>query len=230
MGPRKGWLRASVVGGLAVVAAAGCGMTRLQTARTVAPGTTQTTLASGLVHNQLAPFGERKHVPEIPIEVMVRHGATAQLDWGVRTFLGLGVLGDAKWNLLDHAWPTALALSGGLGAAVSGNSGLDTTAKIASVPVAVTASHTVIPGLTPYGAVSYSAYWIFDYGTSPPHPAPRSGTGDGVLGLHVGVELAAASGRALLLEYTYARPVVDDPGDNYLFATNQFFMIGFHTR
>ena len=59
--------------------------------------------------------------------------------------------------------------------------------------------------------------------------APRSYTGDGLLSLHAGIELVRASGRALLLEYSIATPIVDDPGDFYEFATNHFFSIAFHT-
>jgi hypothetical protein len=59
--------------------------------------------------------------------------------------------------------------------------------------------------------------------------AARTGTGDGLLMAHLGVELARASGRALLLEYTYARPILDDPGDSYTFTANHFFSIGFHS-
>jgi hypothetical protein len=99
------------------------------------------------------------------------------------------------------------------------------------VPVTLTASAALLPWLTPYVAVGYGTYWIF--GRGPPdlatNYAPRTGTGDGLLMLHVGVELARASGRALMLEYTYARPVVDDPGDFYGFGTNQFFSLAFHT-
>jgi len=47
--------------------------------------------------------------------------------------------------------------------------------------------------------------------------------------LHIGVEFSRASGRALLLEYAHARPVVNDPSDFYSFTSNHFFSIGLHT-
>ena len=99
-----------------VLALAGCGVTRLQTARTVPRGETRTTVAAGVVCNN------QKYLPDysvdgVPIDIMVRHGATDQIDWGVRLFLGLGLLADVKWNLLPSESRTALALSAGLGGA-----------------------------------------------------------------------------------------------------------------
>jgi hypothetical protein len=211
-----------LVVGLAV--AAGCGVTRLQTARTVPRGETRTTLAASLVHTSDRGFTVQG-IPIASVDIMVRHGATDQVDWGVRTFLGLGLLADCKWNLLPAAGATALAVSAGLGGAA------DAAGPVAHVPLTVTASRALLPWLTPYAAVGYGSYWIF--GRAPADPgrtyAARTWTGDGLAMVHLGLELARASGRALLLEYTYARPVVDDPGDFYGFGTNHFFSIGFHT-
>jgi hypothetical protein len=215
-------VRVVAVAGLTALAG-GCGMTHLQTARTVAPGTTVVTLGGSLVHT--SDRGSTiQGVPIAAADVMVRHGVTDHFDFGVRSFVGLGLLADAKWNLLPADRATAVSLSAGAGAA--SDNGL-----VAHVPVTLTASRAFAPWFTPYLAVGYGAYWIF--GRSPPDPylsyAPRTGTGDGLLMLHAGIELARASGRAVLLEYTYALPVVDDPGDFYGFGTNQFFSIAFHT-
>ena len=216
--------------GLAVVAAAGCGVTRLQTARTVPRGENRTTVAAGIVTNDQENNFD-SHVNGVPLDIMVRHGATDQIDWGVRLFLGLGILGDVKWNLLPSESRTALALSAGLGGASDTGADSERRADVLHVPLTVTASRDLLPWLTPYAAIGYSTYWIFNYGVADPSAqyAPRSGTGDGLLMLHVGIELSRASGRALLLEYAYARPVVNDPGDFYGFATNHFFSIGVHT-
>ena len=212
-----------------LVAVAGCGMTNLQTARTVPAGESRFTVGAGVIHNSDRGWGGQ--VPAIPVDVMYRRGATDQIDWGVRLFMGEGLLGDVKWNVLRPDRRTALAISAGLGAANVPGIADSAGAQVASVPLTITASHTFPHGSTPYGAVGYGSYWIFNYGTPDPtmHAAPRRWTGDGLLGLHAGIELATASGRALLLEYVYARPIVDDPGDHYAFATNQFFMIAFHT-
>jgi hypothetical protein len=205
----------------------GCGVTRLQTARTVPSGETQLTVGAGAIHSGQQYLGHSWVDGGAP-ELMVRHGATDQVDWGVRTFLAFGLLADAKWNLLPSQGPTALAIAGGLGGAIGGSSDL---AKALHVPLTITASHTFAQWFTPYVAVGYSTYWISHYGTREPGVAyaARTGTGDGLAMLHIGIELARASGRALLLEYAYARPVVDDPGDFYGFAANHFLAIAFHT-
>ena len=210
-----------------LILGAGCGVTRLQTARTVPRGETRTTVAASLVHTS-----DRGVLPLPALDLMVRHGATERVDWGVRLFLGAGALGDLKWNLLSPARRTALALSAGGGAAYTSSAGENSRAStVLHVPLTVSASHTLLPWLTPYAAVGYGSYWILGYGARDPAQsyAPRRGTGDGLLTLHAGIELARASGRALLLEYTYARPVVNDPGDFFEFAVSQFISIAFHT-
>jgi hypothetical protein len=206
------------------LAATGCGVTRLQTARTVPDGETRTTIAASLVH-----LGDRGFAPEglpapaVPLELMVRHGVGPRVDWGIRNFFGLGVLGDVKWNLLSPERPTALSVSGGFGAAFD-------SGAVLHVPLVLTASHAVRPWLTPYAAVGYGTYWIIGYGEPRAEVdyAPRRGTGDGLLMLHAGIELGRASGRALLLEYSVGLPIVNDPGDSYGFATNQFISLAFH--
>jgi hypothetical protein len=206
-----------------LVVTAGCGVTRLQTARTVPRGETQTTIGAGLVH-----LGDRgfdfQGVPAIPLELMVRHGASRRVDWGIRNFVGLGLLGDVKWNLLSPERRTALAVSSGIGTAYD-------SGTVIHVPLTVSASHAVRAWFTPYAAVGYGSYWVFSYGEPRPGVsyASRSWTGDGLLMLHAGIELSRASGRALLLEYSVGFPIVNDPGDFYQFATNQFFSIAFHT-
>jgi hypothetical protein len=135
-----------------------------------------------------------------------------------------------KWNLLPSDGRTALALSAGIGGAADPTAS-NRSAEVVHVPITATLSRAVTSWLTPYAAVGYGSYWIFDYGQRDPTQtyAARTGTGDGLLMAHVGVELARASGRALLLEYTYARPILDDPGDSYTFTANHFFSIGFHS-
>jgi hypothetical protein len=224
------WAAAAAVAALAAIAAAGCGVTRLQTARTVPAGETVTTIGAGAVHSAT----RSQLVSNVPVEIMVRHGAAAQVDWGLRTFGGLGALADVKWNLVPAGDRAALAISAGAGAALDPTpSPVEGTrvARVVHVPVAVTGSVAVRPWLTPYAAIGYGAYWIFDYAARDPNVtyAARTGTGDGLLTLHVGVELARASGRALLLEYTRAIPVVNDPGDQFSFAVTQFVSIAFCT-
>ena len=65
--------RHSLVLGLTLLL--GCGVTRLQSARTTPRGLTRTTIGPSLVH-----LGDRgftlEGVPAIPLDIMVRHGAT----------------------------------------------------------------------------------------------------------------------------------------------------------
>jgi hypothetical protein len=98
------------------------------------------------------------------------------------------------------------------------------------------ASYRVADGFTPYVGAGYGAFWIFNYGSDaylPPGstPAPRAWHGDGLMMLHVGCEIgffrrANILRSALLLEYGYLRPIVDDPGDHYDFAANHLFLAG----
>lgn len=208
---------------IALVSSAGCGLTRLQTARTVPRGETQRTIAISLIHAGDRGFSA-EGIPFIPIDFMVRHGFSDHVDMGIRTFVGLGLLGDLKWNLLSPERRTALSISGGFGAAAA-------EGAIIHVPLTVSVSHAVRPWFTPYAAVGYGTYWILDYANPEPGVsyAPRTGTGDGLLMLHAGVELSTWSGRAVMFEYSVGFPIVDDPGDFYQFATNQFFSIAFHT-
>jgi hypothetical protein len=211
---------------LGLTLVAGCGFTQLQSARTTPRGLTRTTIGPSLVH-----LGDRGFTvqggPVIPLDIMVRHGATDRVDWGIRLFFGLGLLGDVKWNLLSPSRATALSISSGAGAAVDPWA----ESQLVHIPLTVTASHSVRPWFTPYAAVGYGAYWVFGYGGPQPGVsyAARTWTGDGLLMLHAGVELARASGRALFLEYSVGLPVVSDPGDFYGFATNQFISIAFRT-
>ena len=154
----------------------GCGVTRLQTARTTPRGETRTTIGESLVY-----LGDRgfdvSGVPALPLDLMVRHGATDRVDWGIRLLFGAGLLGDVKWNLLDPTRATALSVSAGVGGAV------DQAGGLVHVPVTISASHSLRPWFTPYAAVGYGAYWVIGYGDPVPGVtyAGRSYTGDGLL-------------------------------------------------
>ena len=50
--------------------------------------------------------------------------------------------------------------------------------------------------------------------------------GDGVLTVTAGLELFSRSPTRLLVEYSYFRPVLDDPGDGFAFADNHVFQVG----
>jgi len=215
--------RLAVAAGLASLA--GCGVTHLQSARTTPRGLTRTTIGLGI--GRLGDHGYELdgNVPAIPLDLMVRTGATDRVDWGLRVLFGIGMLGDVKWNLLDPARATALSLSAGLGWSAGPEGWL------IHAPLTLTASHSVRSWFTPYAAVGYSTFWANGYGDPRPGVtyASRTITGDGLVMLHAGVELSRATGRAILLEYTVGFPVVNDPGDFFRFGTNQFISIAFRT-
>ncbi len=208
------------------VAVAGCGVTHLQTARTTPTGETRTTVAATLVRNDLR---DNFVLTDLPIDVMVRHGITPRTDFGVRLFFGLGALADLKWNLLDPERKTALAISGGFGAAADPTT--DNSTAIVHVPLTVTLSRDLSSWLACYGAVGYGTFWIFGHGYRDPTMvyADRTVTGDGLVNLHIGLELTTSTGRAVLFEYGHIRPVVNDPGDLYSFTTSHLFSIAFRT-
>jgi hypothetical protein len=207
-------------------AVAGCGVTHLQTARTTPAGETRTTVGATLIRNDLRTFA----LTDLPVELMIRHGVSPRTDFGVRLFFALGALADVKWSLLDPARKTALAISGGFGAAADPETSERTT-TILHLPVTLTVSRDLTSWLTGYGAVGYGTFWILGRGYRDPtmtYP-DRTVTGDGLLNLHVGVELSTSTGRAVMFEYGYLRPIVNDPGDFYAFTTNHLFSIAFRT-
>jgi len=210
---------------LALISPAGCGLTHLQSARTTPRGETRTTIGASLAHLGDRGFEVGAGVPAVPLDLMVRTGATDRVDWGLRFLFGIGMLGDVKWNLLDPARATALSLSAGAGWSA------ESAGWLIHVPITVTASHSLRPWFTPYAAVGYGTFWVNGYGNPQPGVtyAERSLTGDGLLMLHAGIELSRATGRAFFLEYSIALPVVHDRGDFYAFATNQFISIAFRT-
>jgi len=93
-----------------LVLLAGCGVTRLQSARTTPRGHTRTTIGASLVHLGDRGFTVLGDVPAAPLDIMVRRGATDRVDWVMRLLFGLGLLGDVKWNLLDPALATELSV------------------------------------------------------------------------------------------------------------------------
>ena len=212
----------------------GCGLSQLQTARTVPPGAWRTTIGAGFAYNRLIKERENLVLPvsNVPVEIAVRHGINDQVDVGLRTFMGLGALADAKWNLLPVDGRAALAVASGGGVAADPG-GTERLAWIAHIPISVIASTELTRLITPYAAIGYRSFWIFNYGP-PPEPgsryAARSWTGDGVVLAQFGVELSTPGGRAFLLEYGYERPVVDDPGDSFSFVPTHLFSVGFRMR
>jgi hypothetical protein len=217
---------------LAFLAVAGCtsGLGQLQTARTLPPGEFRQSVSTGLDRNFMVDT--RGTMPgNLVLQYGARLGVSDNVDMGVKMFFGLGALVDAKVQIINRE-RLALSLLGGAGAAYDISSG----GTVLHAPVLMLASYRVADGFTPYAGAGYGAFWIFNYGSEgsvPPGstPAPRAWHGDGLMMLHIGFELglfrrANRLRSALLLEYGYLRPIVDDPGDHYDLAANHLFLAG----
>jgi hypothetical protein len=201
---------------LALAAFSGCGGTALmQTARTLPRGEVGVELGASVLYNAMVE--ERGFaLSNLPQRVGMRFGLTDRLELGARSFLGLGLLAGAKYNLLPADSRFALSLM----ASAGGGTWLDQSAL--HVPVDAIASVDLGPW-TPYGSVGFGAWWFFvpEASRAPgSRLAERTGTGDGVVGLRLGSELRVGQRVALLLEYGYSRPMLDDPGDSFALATN----------
>lgn len=209
---------------IGAMGASGCAGTALfTTARTVPKHEVRFTAGVGVTYNSLV--GERGFaVNNIPVQLGLRVGLTDQLDLGVRS-LSAGLLVDAKYNFVRPDSPFALALMGGVGG-VYGGTDIGQTSAV-HVPLSVVASYDVGP-LTPYAAAGYGAWWFVHPINREPGVtyARRTGTGDGTVDLKVGLELRVARRVALLVEYGYSHPVVDDPGDNFALVPTHLFATG----
>jgi len=213
--------RGRVVLAVAALSLSGCAGTALmQSARTLPKGEVDVTVGVGLLHNEMAE-GRGYALSNIPIQVGIRGGLTDQFEIGARSLMTLGLLIDAKYDLLPASSPLALSLMGSAGGALfPGQSALH-------APVAALASYDVGP-VTPYGSLGYGAWWFFYDADRVPgvRYASRTGTGDGTLDLRLGVELRLRGGVTVIAEYSYLRPVVDDPGDFYALASNHLVATG----
>ncbi len=203
----------------------GCGLGLLQTARTTPAGELDFSLAAGYLHNHMIEIRDLG-ISNIPIGLGVRYGAGDHLDVGATVFMGLGLMPDVKYNFLPPDCPLALSLLAGFGAAYDEFAGATTL----HLPFRALVSYETGGGaVTPYAGVSFGLYWIFGYGQAEektPDLAPREGHGDGVLSLTAGLEFFSRNPVRLLVEYTYFKPVLDDPGDRYAFAENHIFLLG----
>jgi hypothetical protein len=207
------------------VVLSGCGLGMLQTANTTPAGELDFSLAAGYMHNEMIEI-RNVGLANIPVNFGVRYGATEHLDVGATLFMGLGIMPDVKYNFLPPESPLAVSLQAGFGAAYDEFA----DAVTLHLPFRAMISYETAGGaVTPYAGVSFGLYWIFGYGEvdeTTPNLAPREGHGDGVLTLSAGLEFFSRSPTRLLLEYTYFKPVLDDPGDRYAFADNHIFQLG----
>lgn len=220
------------------VAASGCAVAQLQTARTVPAGEVRGTLGAGAVLNDLqhqrGGFAPTQVTPHLALRV----GVHDRVDVGARLILGTGGAVDAKVNLAPLDAPYAVSLSVGLGA---GGFLIGDGAWSLTAPVVALASYDLTSWLTPYVGVGYAFWWHFGYddgllagagpsrpgaAPTPAHYAARAGYGDGVLMLTVGSELHLDRQWSVLLEYGFWTQIVDDPGDFYDFVDTHLVQVG----
>lgn len=213
--------------------ASGCGLGTLQTAKTTPRGTLDMTVGGGFMTNEATEARGEYTADNFPQYIGLRYGVTDHLDVGARlmTFTGLGA--DVKLNLLDHRRDLALAVQAGLGAAASFSSfpvEPEYQGWFLQLPLKVLVSYRLFGRLTPYAALGYSFNWIFDRDgkrQAGERYAERAGHGDGLLSVTAGVELAVTRTFAIMVEYDFFTPVVDDAGDFYSFVDNHLVLIGF---
>ncbi|HXK16926.1 MAG TPA: hypothetical protein VNG33_03960 [Polyangiaceae bacterium] len=199
-------------------ALSGCSSGLFQTAHTTPPGHLRGNVGLSYLSNRVTREQSRsggEPFVSVSAQAGLRVGVTQHLDLGLGSFGIESATLDAKYNVLEHdqAW----ALAPRIGVAYGGK--YETFRAEAGGIVSYKASRLV----EPYLGLSFANYWITDY-TRPDTPAPagsryarRTGSGDGVLQLNLGVELPSKH-YATLLEYSHWFVLQDDPGDFYRFV------------
>ena len=220
------WGLVTVVPAVALgVVLCGCGLGRMQTARTTPEGMLDIGIGAGYLHNELTP--DRGIGPtSFPLHAALRLGVLDRLDVGLEMLAMGGASADVKYNLVPNEYDVAVALSGGFGGArdVARSRGF-----FLSPPVHLAVSYEIADVVTPYAGLGYRFFWVFDRDEAREEGeryADRGGYGDGVLVVNVGIEAAAADWVAFLAEYNYWHQVVDDPGDFYSFVDNHIVQVG----
>jgi hypothetical protein len=203
----------ALAAGCALLASA-CSFGSFQTGHTQAPGTVSALAGGTFVSNRMDDTAGRGGVTNSGAQLGARIGLTQRMDLGFGTFLGTGLKSDLKLNLLDpHA---KLALSPRLGA------GYRLGRKTSMLEAGAVTSYRVSPHFEPYFGATFANHWIQREPPAgeplPPNVVGRSGTGDGLLQLNLGVEVPLSRHIALLAEYGHWFPLSDDPGDFYRFV------------
>ncbi len=221
--PKRLVQRASVLTFASALASTACGFGLFQTARTERPGTVTGHSGTTVVHNAVTRDPERDALAW-GVDSGLRLGLADHVDVGLRSFLLSGMQTDLKLNVLSPTDDLALAARVGGGYAAR----YETYNALAGV----IGSYRVLRDLEPYVGVTFSNFWIMDYG-EPEIPrdstetyVDRSGTGDGLLKLVIGVQATLSAYTALMLEAGHWIPLNNDPGDFYAFVPTTVFGLG----
>jgi hypothetical protein len=211
---------------------AGCGLGSLQTARPTPPKTVDLSVGFGYVYNENIKARDGEHaLGNFPLMLNSRWGLIERMDLGVRLFMLAGGAADVKVNLMPATHALAVSLAGGIGMckdffAPSG-------AWALNLPLSAHISYDLPFDITPYAAVGYSSFWIFnrDGGRDADDQyADREGYGDGLLTVNSGVKVNLSEMVSMFFEYNYLHPVVNDPGDFYTFVDNHVVLGGLALR
>jgi hypothetical protein len=197
----------------AAILLSGCSFGAFQTAHTQAPATVSVTPGIAQVFNGIDDEQGRGLATNVGAQLGGRVGLTERLDAGVGTFLSTGVKLDAKLNVLDPLQKLAVAPRIGAGRRWIGR-------EIWMVEGGAIASYRVFDWLEPYLGLTFANHWIEPEPPPlalPPDALGSSGSGDGLLQLSVGVELAATRHFGVLAEYGHWFVLNNDPGDYYRF-------------
>jgi len=191
----------------------GCSFGSFQTAHTQAPGSVSVTPGVAQVFNRIDEQNGRGLATNLGAQVGGRVGLAKRVDAGLGSFLLGGVKADVKVNLLTPQQRFALAPRAGAGYRGAGRS-------VSMLEGGAIASYR-FDTLEPYLGLTYANHWIAPEppeGILPPNVIQRTGTGDGLLQLSLGVELRLSEHVALLGEYGHWFPLNNEPGNFYAFV------------
>ena len=208
------------VGALAMLLVSACGgYPMFQTGKTTTPGKVSLDFGGAVMNNPKHDHPREEGVGVVG-DVGMRVGAIPNLDFGFGTYMGAGLRGETKVNFLSPRSPAGLALriGGGFGAPFSRDH-----EQIFMGMAGVVASYEVADILSVYGGGTFFNHWIYrdrpTWAELQPGEwyAPRSGYGDGILQLGLGLKLRTGSNSALFAEYDRWIPAQDDVGDFFQF-------------
>ena len=211
--------------GLAALGLGGCSYALLETARTEPPGTVGGSWGFAKISNELS--GEAGRVGPLlwGPQLTGRVGVTEHLDLGIGPFFGLGVHANVKYNLMERH--RALAVAPRLGA------GYADRHSVASAYGGVLGSYRLSRVLEPYAGITFANYWVGryayaeDFAVGPGERlAERTGTGDGLLQVAVGLQIPADTGLAFMVEVGRWFVMQNDPGDFYRFVPTTVIALG----
>lgn len=205
--------RLAALSAIGAMLLSGCSFGTFQTAHTQAPATVSVTPGIAQVFNEIEHEQGRGLATNVGGQLGGRVGLTERLDAGVGTFMSTGIKLDAKLNLLDPL--QRLALAPRLGA---GRRWIERDVWMLEGGAIV--SYRAFDWFEPYLGLTFANHWIEPQPppvTLPPDVVGRSGSGDGLLQLSVGVELAVTRHFGLLAEYSHWFVLNNDPGDYYRF-------------